>query len=93
MAGDGSMDVRVECYSGYRGEETPRRVLLGRQALDVAEVVDRWYAPECRYFKVRGVDDTLLILRHGQDGLWDLVMYKSERADCPAAAHASPTPN
>jgi hypothetical protein len=50
------MRIRVECYAGYRGEETPRRFFLGERAVEVREVVDRWLAPDHRYFKVRGSD-------------------------------------
>ena len=56
--------VRVECYCGYRGEGTPRRFWLGQRAIAVEEVIDRWLAPEHRYFKVRGDDGAVYILRH-----------------------------
>jgi len=50
------VDLRVECYSGHRGEETPRRFYLGNRHIEVAEVIDRWLGPDHRYFKVRGDD-------------------------------------
>ncbi|MFQ6005430.1 MAG: hypothetical protein ACE5OQ_07985 [Woeseia sp.] len=69
-------NIRVECYAGYRGEETPRRFYLGRQAVDVLEVLDRWLSPEHRYFKCRGADEATYILRHdtGADR-WELTLY------------------
>ena len=70
--------ARVECYSGYRGEETPRRFALGRRTVEVAEVVDRWLAPEHRYFKVRGDDGSLYILRQDGESLaWELVFFSA----------------
>ena len=48
------MKIQVECYSGYRGEETPRRLTFGVRVIEVTEVLDRWLAPDHRYFKVRG---------------------------------------
>ena len=48
------MKIQVECYSGYRGEETPRRLTFGVREIEVAEVLDQWLAPDHRYFKVRG---------------------------------------
>ena len=42
------MKIRVECYAGYRGEETPRAFWLGDNRLEVKEVLDRWLAPEQR---------------------------------------------
>ena len=50
------MKIQVECYAGYRGEETPRRIAFGAQPIEVAEVLDCWLAPDHRYFKVRGDD-------------------------------------
>lgn len=72
--------VRVECYAGYRGEETPRRFYLKERRVEVAEIIDRWLDPEHRYFKVRGADGDLYILRHDiAGGLWELTVYASGR--------------
>jgi len=69
--------VRVECYAGYRGEETPRRFYYRDRRVDVLNVVDRWLAPDHRYFKLQTLDGTF-ILRHdtGHDN-WDLALYKA----------------
>ena len=70
------MDVRVECYAGYRGEETPRRLVFDARKITVAEVLDRWLAPDHRYFKVLGDDGAIYILRHAAvHGRWELVLY------------------
>jgi hypothetical protein len=69
--------IRVVCYCGYRGEETPRHFYLGERRVEVAEVVDRWLAPDHRYFKIRCPDGEVYILRH--DSLtdsWEMVMYE-----------------
>jgi hypothetical protein len=72
------MHVRVECYAGYRGEETPRRFHLGERTVEVAEVLDRWLAPDHRYFKVRGDDGARYILRHDPNsGDWELTLYEA----------------
>ena len=72
------MKVRVECYAGYRGEETPRRFHLGERTVEVAEVLDRWLAPDHRYFKVRGDDGARYILRHDPNsGDWELTLYEA----------------
>ncbi|MFQ5972190.1 MAG: hypothetical protein ACE5Q3_07630 [Alphaproteobacteria bacterium] len=76
------MRIRVECYSGYRGEETPRRFFLGRRPVVVAEVHDRWYGPDHRYFKVEGDDACLYILRHDErSSAWTLTVFDSRRYD------------
>ncbi len=69
------MDVKVECYAGHRGEETPRRFDLGGRRVEVAEVVDRWYGPDHRYFKVLGGDGATYILRHDEpQDRWEMVV-------------------
>ena len=68
--------LRVECYSGYRGDETPRRFYLGERCLEVTDVVDRWLAPEHRYFKCLADDGATYILRHDvATDTWDLKFY------------------
>lgn len=68
--------MRVDCYAGHRGEETPRRFFLGERRIEVDEVVDRWFGPDHRYFKVRGDDGATYILRHDTvAGEWDLTMF------------------
>ena len=61
--GGQDVSVRVECYAGYRGEETPRRFSFGERQVEVDEVVDRWLTPDHRYFKVRGDDGGVYVLR------------------------------
>lgn len=71
------IDINVECYAGYRGEETPRRFQLGRRNVEVIKVLDRWLAPDHRYFKVLGDDDAVYILRHNVESWhWDLTFFK-----------------
>lgn len=74
--------IRVECYAGYRGEESPRRFFLGDRAVEVVEIIDRWLGPEHRYFKLRGDDGGVYILRHdtGQQR-WELTLYDSGARD------------
>jgi hypothetical protein len=69
--------VSVSCYAGYRGEETPRRFVLGENRVEVQEVMDRWLAPDHRYFKLRGDDGAVYILRHDSVAdRWELVLYR-----------------
>lgn len=73
---DPYMVLRVDCYAGHRGEETPRRFFLGERAVEVVEVLDRWLAPDHRYFKLTGSDGATYILRHDSAaGHWELVLY------------------
>lgn len=73
--------LRVECYAGYRGEQTPRRFTLGNRRVEISEVLDRWLAPDHRYFKVRGGDGACYVLRHAvEDGSWELVFFDADGA-------------
>ena len=68
--------IRVECYSGYRGEEEPRRFWLTEQPLEVTEILDRWLDPNHRYFKLRASDGDFYILRHDTNsGAWEIRLY------------------
>ena len=72
------MRLRVECYAGHRGEETPRRVYLDGRSVAVDEILDRWLAPEHRYFKILGSDGAIYIIRHDVSAdAWELTMYRA----------------
>ncbi len=58
------MEIRVECYAGHRGEETPRALLFDGRRVEVTELLDQWLAPDHRYFKVKASDGALYIIRH-----------------------------
>jgi hypothetical protein len=74
--------VNVDCYSGYRGEESPRRFSLGEKWIEVSEILDRWLAPDHRYFKVKGEDNAVYILRHDiESGIWELTLFDSGRSE------------
>jgi hypothetical protein len=70
------MRIRVECYAGYQGEEEPRRFTLVEKQIEVVEILDRWLAPDHRYFKVRGDDGSIYILRYEVTLLhWELTLF------------------
>lgn len=70
--------IRVDCYAGHRGEETPRRFFLGEREIEVMDVVDRWLDPQYRYFKVRGSDGGVYILRHDvPKDHWEMTLFDS----------------
>ncbi len=71
------MDLVVDCYAGHRGEETPRRLLFGQRTVEVLEVIDRWYGPDHRYFKLRCDDGRMYIVRHDERAdRWELVVLE-----------------
>jgi hypothetical protein len=69
--------IRVACYSGHRGEQEPRSFELGRRRIAVDEILDRWLAPDHRYFKVRGQDGGVYLMRHDpSSGDWELTVVE-----------------
>lgn len=75
----GRDDLKVECYAGYRGEETPRRFCLNGHWVEDLSVVDRWLAPGHRYFKLQDNQGRLYILRHDEEQQhWTLVRTGGE---------------
>jgi hypothetical protein len=78
---DQPLRVRVECYAGYRSEETPRRFFIGDRWVEVIDVLERGLSPEHRYFKLRGNDGRVYGLRQDVvEGHWELTLYDSARA-------------
>lgn len=68
------MEVRVESYAGYRGEETPRRFHVGEQQVAVTAILERWLAPDHRGFRVKGDDGGVYVLRQDLTSLaWEAV--------------------
>jgi hypothetical protein len=64
----------VECYAGYKAEETPRRFLWEGQWIEVVEVLDRWQQgagnpewPAADYFKVLGTDQRQYLLKRDHE--------------------------
>jgi hypothetical protein len=73
------MKISVECYSGYRGEETPRAVFMGSRKIEVLDILDQWLSPDHRYFKIRGSDQSIYIIRNDSITLeWTLTYYMQE---------------
>jgi hypothetical protein len=71
-----SLAVAVECYAGHCGEETPRTIIIGSRCVAVVNVLDRWLAPDHRYFKLQGDDGDVYIVRHNPIAdVWELTMF------------------
>ena len=72
------LEVRAECH----GQDVPRRFFIGQRAITVTDTLDRWLDPEHSYFKLRGSDGGIYILRHDTEtNLWELTLFDSGRRD------------
>lgn len=76
----GGDTVRVRCYAGYRGEETPRTVVEAGRELEVLEILERWLEPGRRCFRVRTEDGVGVLVHEEPRDRW-----RSRRA---AESHA-----
>ncbi len=66
-------EMRVECYSGYRSDESPLRFTLRGRQFEVFELDGRWYSPAASYFRGRADDGNYYVLRHDEiQDLWTL---------------------
>jgi hypothetical protein len=80
------MRIRVESYAGYRGEQEPRAFTLGERRFTIVDVLDRWLAPDHRYFKVKAADGSTYILRQDTaSGEWALAGLVGKEPAPPAA--------
>jgi hypothetical protein len=70
--------IYVECLADYCAEQEPGRFFYGDRQIMVREILDRWLDPSHGYFKLRGDDDALYILRHDiiLDS-WELILFDS----------------
>ena len=71
--------LRVECYAGYKAAEKPRRFTIAERRYEVLEVIDQWYEPGGTWFRVRGDDGNIYVLRHteiGQLDEWTLESFR-----------------
>ena len=80
------MFIEVESHTGHLGEQEPSLLLMGARAVAVEEIIDRWWSPAHRDYKLRGGDGALYIVRYdAQSARWELVLYERE-ATAPVSA-------
>jgi hypothetical protein len=85
------MEIRVECYAGYRGEQEPRAFWLGERRVAVLEILDRWLAPDHRYFRVRADDGYVYVLRSDEiTNQWTIGAFTRSGASGASAAKERP---
>jgi hypothetical protein len=79
------MRVHVERDDGDIGVEKVKRLHFDGRRVEVIENIDRWFGPDYAYFKVRGDDGNLYILRLDEAcDAWELTMFQSPSATTSA---------
>jgi hypothetical protein len=65
----------------HLGVEMPVRLGFGGRAVEIVEIVDQWYGSDYCYFKIKGSDGNLYILRFDEGNAeWELTMFQSRVA-------------
>jgi hypothetical protein len=73
-----AMRIDVQCYSGYRANERPRRFVMSGRAYEVVRVEDRWYSPHTVYFRVVASDGNRYVLCHHEaNDAWSLEAFRA----------------
>jgi hypothetical protein len=74
--------LRVESYAGHGADTEPRRLHIGQREVAMTEIIDRWLDPRHRYFKLRGDDGGIYLLRQDTiEDRWEMTLYDSGRGD------------
>lgn len=80
------MQVQVETHTGHGGVEMPRRFRLDGREIEVSDNLDQWLGPDYRYFKVRGDDGNLYLLRLDEfSAEWELIMFQRTQSEAAPA--------
>jgi hypothetical protein len=64
--------IEVIAYSGYRGEETPRKIFLHEKKIEVLEILKMWTEEgvkdrkRMRVFKVKGSDGMIYTVHYDE---------------------------
>jgi len=73
--------IDVETIPGELGDEPASFVLLGKR-FSVRELIDRWFGEDHAYFKVRGDDGVIYILRYAlTEAEWEMVLMDASSCD------------
>jgi hypothetical protein len=87
------MRVQVKTHDTETGR-IPDRIRFDGRSVDIVEVLDQWHGAEERYFKLRGGDGHLYMLRFDEPkNRWDLTLYQDQRveeSEVPLPEHEAP---
>ena len=65
---------KVECYSGYKADETPIKFRLKTDEIIIDDILKRWISPDHRYFEVLDKKGKKYVIRQNITSfLWELV--------------------
>ncbi|MGA7324195.1 MAG: hypothetical protein WBX25_06885 [Rhodomicrobium sp.] len=86
MKAKAALEVRVESEPG-QPEAMPKQFRLNGRRVEIVGNIDVWHGANYRYFKAKGSDGNLYILRFDEKRAeWELTMFQSPQAEALAAA-------
>jgi hypothetical protein len=66
------MSIEVQCYSGYRADQRPRRFRVADAWIEVGLILRHWHAPDAECFEVETPEGRTYRLSHSRtDDTWD----------------------
>src|SRR2546428_13535804 len=84
------MRIQVECRA-ERASEGPRRFVLGEETIEVDDLLDRWYGSDADYFRLRGGDGHLYVLKYLREhDQWELSSFTRRRSPGTAPGTRGP---
>ena len=80
------MELHVECYAGYKGDQRPRLFFMDGRPYEVRVLLDTWYGPDDEYFRVLADDGNIYVLRHRHTenaDAWSLEAFRRADSSTP----------
>lgn len=72
--------IKVNSYSGFKGEERPVSFTIGDRTFQVVDLMDSWYGEGHDYYKVSADDGAVYIIRYDREmDEWELTMMEEGR--------------
>jgi hypothetical protein len=84
------MELHVECYAGYKGDQRPRLFIMDGRKFEVRVLLDTWYGPDDEYFRVLADDGNMYILRHRHTESADSWSLEAFRRTDPSSPGSDP---
>jgi hypothetical protein len=83
------MRIRVE--HSRAGAEGLSRFMLGERIIEIDDLLDRWYGERVDYFRVRGGDGHLYVLKHVRcDDCWELTSFTRRESSGTSVGTVAP---
>lgn len=71
------MNIKVQCYSGYKLNERPLAFTLNGREYRVENILDQWYGEDYIYFKLWADDQNIYLLKYQETvDVWTLEAFQ-----------------